>query len=85
MTHLVQSPNEPDAAPVGHTRTRADLRERPAWSLSGWLGVLVLAACIAASVLLVHRSIEGVIAVPIAVGVVVLTSLVIVQPGKTRA
>jgi regulator of protease activity HflC (stomatin/prohibitin superfamily) len=84
MSQTVQSLDESNAAPVGHTGTRVEIRERSAWSTSGWFGVLVVAACIAACVLLAYTSIKGVIAVPVVVGVVVLTSLVIVQPGETR-
>ena len=84
MTQTSQSRNEPDATPVGHTGTRVEIHERGAWSMSGWLGVLVIAACIAGCIVLAHSSIKGLIALPIVVGVIVLTSLVIVQPGETR-
>ena len=84
MTQTSQSRNEPDATPVGHMGTRVEIHERGAWSMSGWLGVLVIAACIAGCIVLAHSSIKGLIALPIVVGVIVLTSLVIVQPGETR-
>ena len=84
MTQIAQSQNEPDTTPVGHTGTRVEIHERGAWSISGWLGVLVLAACVAGCILLAHSSIKGLIALPIVVGVIVLSSLVIVQPGETR-
>jgi hypothetical protein len=83
MTETVQPYREPDATPVGHTGTRVEIRERQAWSLSGWFGVLVVAACIAACIVLAHSSVKGLIAVPIVLAVVVFTSLVIVQPGET--
>jgi regulator of protease activity HflC (stomatin/prohibitin superfamily) len=84
MTQTVQSVNEPDAAPVGHTGTRVEIRERGAWSTSGWFGVLLVAACIPACIVLARSSVKGVIAAPIVVAVTVLSSLVIVQPGETR-
>jgi regulator of protease activity HflC (stomatin/prohibitin superfamily) len=84
MTQSVQSLNEPGATPVGRAETHVEIRERPAWSVSGWLGVLVVAGCIAACVLISHSSSQGFIALPIVVGVIVFTSLVIVQPGETR-
>jgi regulator of protease activity HflC (stomatin/prohibitin superfamily) len=84
MTQTVQSLNEPDPTPVGHTGTRVEIRERAAWSISGWFGVLIVAACIAAAIVLAHSSVKGIIAAPIVVAVIVLSSLVIVQPGETR-
>ncbi len=84
MSQAVQSNREPEATPVGHLGTRVEIHERPAWATSGWLGVLVVAACIAAVVLLAQSSVKGVIVVPILVGVVILASLVIVQPGETK-
>jgi hypothetical protein len=84
MSQSVQPYVEPEATPVGHSGTRVEIREREAWALNGWLGVLVIAACIVAVILLAHTSVKGVIAAPIVVGIVVLASLVIVQPGQTR-
>jgi regulator of protease activity HflC (stomatin/prohibitin superfamily) len=75
---------EAAASPVGPSGTRVQIRERPAWAINGWLGVLVIAACIAATVLLVAHSLGGVAVAPVVVGVVILASLVIVQPGQTR-
>jgi hypothetical protein len=84
MSQNIQPANEPTAAPVGPTGTRVVIREREAWSISGWLGVLLIAICIAGAILLTNSSIKGLIALPIAVAVLVLGSLVIVQPGQTR-
>jgi regulator of protease activity HflC (stomatin/prohibitin superfamily) len=84
MTQTVPPFEEPEAAPVGHSGIRVEIHEREAWSTSGWLGVLVVAACIVAVVLLAHTSVKGVIAAPIVLGIVILASLVIVQPGETR-
>ena len=85
MSQSVQPYRDPEATPVGHIGSpRRDPRAQ-AWAISGWLGVLVVAACIAAVVLLARHSAGAVIAVPIVVGaVVILASLVIVQPGQTR-
>jgi regulator of protease activity HflC (stomatin/prohibitin superfamily) len=84
VTQLVQSSNEPDATPVGRTGTRVEIRERQAWSISGWFGVFVVAACIGVCFPLDHSSIKGLIALPVVVAVIVFSSLVIVQPGETR-
>jgi len=69
---------------VGHFGSRVDIRERQAWAISGWFGVLLVAACIAAAILLAHSSVKAVIVVPIVVAVVIAASLIIVQPGETR-
>src|ERR1700722_3171695 len=84
MSQPVPPYAEPEATPVGHSGTRVEIREREAWAISGWLGVLVVAACIVAVVLLAHTSVKAVIVVPILLGIVILASLVIVQPGQTR-
>ena len=47
MSQDVQPYRQPEATPVGHSGTRVDIQERPAWAISGWFGVLVVAACIA--------------------------------------
>jgi regulator of protease activity HflC (stomatin/prohibitin superfamily) len=84
MSESVQPYRDPEAIPVGHAGTRVVIRERKAWAISGWFGVLLLAASIAAAVLLAHSSVKAVITVPILVGCIVLGSLVIVQPGQTK-
>jgi hypothetical protein len=84
MTQSVQSYNNPEATPVGHSGTRVEIQERRAWAVNGWFGVLVIAACIAASVLLIQHSLGAVAIAPVVVGVVILASLVIVPPGQTR-
>jgi regulator of protease activity HflC (stomatin/prohibitin superfamily) len=81
MSQAVQPYHQPEGAPVGHSGTRVDIHERPAWAISGWVGVAVLAACIAGAVLLAGSAL---IIAPIAVGAVIATSLVIVQPGHTK-
>jgi SPFH domain / Band 7 family len=81
MSQSVQPYRQPEATPVGHSGTRVDIQERPAWAISGWLGVLVVAACIAAAALLAG---SAWIIAPIVVGVLIASSLVIVQPGHTK-
>ena len=81
MSQAVQPYREPEATPVGHSGARVDIHERPAWAISGWAGVAVVAACIAAAVLLAG---SAWIIAPIVIGSLVATSLVIVQPGHTK-
>ena len=80
MSQAVQPYRQPEATPVGHAGARVDIHERPAWAISGWAGVLVVAACIGAAVLL---AVSAWIIAPIAIGSLA-TSLVIVQPGHTK-
>ncbi|MGP0053585.1 MAG: SPFH domain-containing protein [Solirubrobacteraceae bacterium] len=84
MSQDIQQYRQPEATPVGHAGTRVVIQERPAWAISGWIGVLVMAACIAAGILLGASSVPGLTAVPIVVGVFVVSSLIIVQPGHTK-
>ncbi len=84
MSDTVQSDRDPESTPVGHAGVRVEIREREAWAINGWLGVLVLAAAIAACVLLAKTSVKGLIVIPILVAVVIAGSLVIVQPGQTK-
>jgi regulator of protease activity HflC (stomatin/prohibitin superfamily) len=81
MSQDLQQYRQPEATPVGHAGTRVVIQERPALVINGWLGVVVVAVCIAAAVLL-HRS--AWVVAPVVVGVLVLSSLVIVQPGQTK-
>ena len=84
MTQDVQQYRPPEATPVGHAGTRVEIHERPAWSISGWLGVLVIAGCAAGTVLLARSSVAAVAIAPILAGSLILASLVIVQPGQTK-
>jgi regulator of protease activity HflC (stomatin/prohibitin superfamily) len=84
MSQSVQPYGPTVAGPVGHSGTRVEISERPAWAISGWFGVLVVAACIAACVLLALNSRGAIVVGPAAVAIVILASLVIVQPGQTR-
>ena len=84
MTQPVEPYGDPDATPVGQAGIRVEISERRAWAISGWFGVLLVAACIAASVLLAQHSLGAAVVGPAVVAIVILTSLVIVQPGQTR-
>jgi hypothetical protein len=84
MSQSVHPYRPPQATPVGHSGTRVEIHERQAWAISCWFGVLVVAACIAACVLLAQHRLGAVVVGPAVVGVVILASLVIVQPGQTR-
>ena len=84
MNQSANPHSEPEAAPVGHLGTRVDIVEREAWATNGWLGVLVAALCLGAVYLLVKGSDATLAIVPGIAAVVILTSLVIVQPGQTR-
>jgi regulator of protease activity HflC (stomatin/prohibitin superfamily) len=77
---------QPEIDPVqaGRPKASVDIHERPAWAISGWLGVLLVIACIVAAVLLDYSAVKPLITLPIVVAAVVLASLTIVQPGQTR-
>ena len=59
MTDAIQPSTDPTATPVGHFGSRVDIREHPAWAISGWFGVLVVAVCIAGAVLLAPGILRG--------------------------
>jgi regulator of protease activity HflC (stomatin/prohibitin superfamily) len=73
----------PATEPVGHQGARVEISQRPALALSGWFGVVVVALCVWATVSLIQSS-SGWAWLPIVVGLVVITSLVIVPPGQTQ-
>jgi hypothetical protein len=79
----MNSQQSPDtAAPVGHEGARVEIAERRAVAVTGWLGVLAVALCAWLTYLaLTNRA--GWTWVPIAVGVIILASLVVVPPGQT--
>ncbi len=83
MTAIEQGP-APRTSPVGHEGARVDIVERPPRAVSGWLGVLVLLACVGVSIVVGQTSSGGWIVLPILVFAVVLQSLAIVAPGQTR-
>jgi hypothetical protein len=64
---------------VGHQGARVEIAQRPALTVSGWFGVLVLAGCLAWILAGAH----GVIWLPILIFVLVLSGLTIVPPGRT--
>ena len=84
MSRSDPSYQQGDAAPVGPSGTRVQIHEREAWTINGWFGVLAIAVCIGVAIPLANTSAKGFLAVPIVVAVVIIGSLVIVQPGQTR-
>ncbi len=84
MSQPVQPYTGPQPTTSGRPRASVDIHEREAWALSGWLGVLVVCACVVGAIFLAHSSVKPVIVVPIVVAVIILASLTIVQPGETR-
>ena len=84
MNQPVQPYRQPEATPVGHAGTRVEIHEHSAWAISGWFGVLVIAACTAVAILIAEGSTPGVAVAPVVAAAVVLGSLVIVQPGQTK-
>jgi regulator of protease activity HflC (stomatin/prohibitin superfamily) len=84
VSQEIQQYRQPKATPVGHSGTRVVIQERPAWAISGWIGVLLIAVCVAAAILLGSGSTPGWAAAPIVVGAMIASSLVIVQPGHTK-
>ena len=71
-----------DAEPVGPQGARVDITQCPALAVTGWLGVLVLAGT-AWWIVAGDQQQIGWLWVPALVFVLVITSLVIVAPGKT--
>ncbi len=83
MNQPVPPRSDPEMA--GHSVPLVGIRERQAWAVNGWLGVLVVAGCgVAAGFIAESSAAKGVVIIPIVVAVVILSSLVIVQPGQTR-
>jgi len=68
---------------VGHQGARVDIEERKAQSVNGWFGVLLLFICVGAAIALQDARPAWLIAVPTAVFLIVIGSLVIVPPGQT--
>ncbi|RKS67927.1 SPFH domain/Band 7 family protein [Motilibacter peucedani] len=81
---VLETPVEPKGVPVGHEGARVDISERPARDLGAWLAVLLLLALVAAAVVLGSTTLPALILVPAVLFVVVLCSIVVVQPGQTR-
>jgi SPFH domain / Band 7 family len=84
MSQSVQPYSDTEGTLVGHSAPRVEIKERQAWAINGWLGVLTVAGCAAAAVFIAQSSAKVITIVPIVVAVVILASLVIVQPGQTR-
>ena len=87
MTAPVRISEQPGATPVGHQGARVEIHERPARSASGWLGVVVVLACVGAVIGLAYTPVRGLIAIPIVIGLVVAASLVdrATRPDQGRA
>jgi regulator of protease activity HflC (stomatin/prohibitin superfamily) len=82
--NAVQSDRQPEATPVGHSGTRVVIQERRAWAINGWIGVLVVLACIAGTILLAQGSPAWPAVLPAIAGALIFSSLIIVQPGHTK-
>ena len=72
----------PTAQPVGHEGARVNIRERSAGVINGWIGVVVLAGCVAGMIVSAHHD-HAWLWAPILAFVLVATSLVVVTPGQT--
>src|SRR6478672_4705190 len=83
MTAIEQVP-QPQASRVGHEGARVEITERPARATTGWVGVLVLLACIGGTIALAYTSQPGWLAVPVVIFALVVQSLAVVPPGQTR-
>jgi regulator of protease activity HflC (stomatin/prohibitin superfamily) len=84
MNQSVQPHDDRAAAQIGAAGTQVKIQEREAWAANGWLAVLIAALCIGAVIWLVRNGHSAVAIAPGIVAIVLLTSLVIVQPGQTR-
>ncbi len=84
MRHSVEPYSGAEATSFDRPASRVEIRERHAWRISGWFGVLIVAGCVTSAVLIAQSSAKNFTVVPIVVAVVILASLVIVQPGQTR-
>lgn len=85
-----ETPAPPAGTPVGHAGARVDVRERPAPSANGFLGLLVAFLIFAGAVVCFNRlantqvglwAIAG--TVLLAAGIIVVVSLTVIQPGRT--
>jgi regulator of protease activity HflC (stomatin/prohibitin superfamily) len=72
------------AVPVGHVGARVEIHEYEARSLNGGIAVGVLLILLVAAVALAFSSVPGLAAVPVVAFVLILSSLVVLQPGQTR-
>jgi hypothetical protein len=83
MSQTVPPPESP-ARSLSITTANVTIKEREANFVSGWWGVFAIFACIGVIIYLAMGSAREFVPIPIVVGVIVLSSLVIVQPGQTR-
>jgi len=72
----------PTVQPVGHEGVRVDIDERPAAAISGWIGVVALAGCVAGMIVSGKHQ-DAWLWAPILVFALLFTSLVVVTPGQT--
>jgi hypothetical protein len=79
---MVTTASPSPIAPVGHQGARVDITQRPALAVSGWFGVILLAACGYAVKVLLGDD-PGWLWLPLLVFALVVTSLVIISPGQT--
>lgn len=70
--------------PVGQEGVRLQIAEHPAFVLGGLVGVIALVVVVAAGAALALSPVPGLVVVPVVLFIVVLASLVVVQPGQTR-
>ncbi|HEX2856158.1 MAG TPA: SPFH domain-containing protein [Propionibacteriaceae bacterium] len=68
--------------PVGQQGARVAISQRPAFAVNGWLGVILIAACVWAAIWPL-RSQPAWLWLPILVAALVASSLVVVPPGRT--
>ncbi len=79
--------NEQDQAiadAAGDGGTGVQIRETAAARITGWLGVAVLLGCVAGTIEAVLHNGNWWTAVPVAVFILVFSSLVVVRPGQSR-
>ena len=84
MTTSEQAQPTPRTSPVGHQGARVEVVERRPRAVSGWLGVLVLLACVAVAIVVARADGGAWTAVPIVAFAIVAQSLTVVAPGQTR-
>ncbi|HEY5389263.1 MAG TPA: hypothetical protein VIJ83_01815 [Solirubrobacteraceae bacterium] len=84
MTESDQANDEPEVSPVGHAGARVEIHERRTFAVSGWLGLLAAAGLIALTVLAARSATPALAIAPAVPAFLVLTSLIIVQPGQTK-
>jgi regulator of protease activity HflC (stomatin/prohibitin superfamily) len=84
MSQTEQPFEQLDATPVGPSGARVQIQEHEAWTINGWFGVLAVAICIGVAIPLAQSSAKGFVSIPIIVAVIIIGSLVIIQPGQTR-